>query len=376
MKIISKLRVLVTVIFLSSTILATDVNGRFIVVSNDSSKLSLLLQINTNTGSDAMGGATIVIGFDSSVTTFKTNPIKDIDYIFHHFCGGNYSPATITRPMSNKIWVNIDLPFNNNNNGTVVSGSNNWTDVATIHFDIIDHQSPASFLWITNSTFWGVYDDDNISLWNIGQFEDLSNFIIPVELISFNASLLNNNTVQLKWITATSLNNFGFEVERKLNVKGQTPDEWSKIGFVEGMGNSTSPVEYSFTDETMHTSSVINYRLKVIDMDGSFTYSDVVEVKTIPISFELAQNYPNPFNPSTKISWQSPVSSHQTLKIYDVLGNEVATLVDEFMEAGSHELIFNSENLASGVYIYQLQTDLSTGSGQSFTETKKMVLLR
>ena len=117
MKIISKLRVLVVVIFLSSTILATDVNGRFIVVSKDSSKLSLLLQINTNTGIDAMGGATIVIGFDSSVTTFKTNPIKDIDYIVHNFCGGNYSIATITRPMSNKIWVNIDLPFNNNNNG-------------------------------------------------------------------------------------------------------------------------------------------------------------------------------------------------------------------------------------------------------------------
>lgn len=369
MKIISILRVLVVVIILSSTILGTDVNGRFIVVSNDTSKLSLLLQINTNTGIDAMGGATIVIGFDSSVTTFKTNPIKDIDYIVHNFCGGNYSPATITRPMSNKIWVNIDLPFNNNNNGTVVSGANNWTDVATIHFDIIDHQSPASFLWITNSTFWGVYDDDNISLWNIGQFEDLSNFIIPVELISFNASLLNNNTVQLKWITATSLNNFGFEVESKLNVKGQTTDEWSKIGFVEGTGNSTSPVEYSFTDPAKHNSSIINYRLKVIDLDGSFTYSEVVEVKTIPISFELAQNYPNPFNPSTKISWQSPVSSHQTLKVYDVLGNEVATLVDELKSAGSYEVEFNSENLASGVYIYRLQT-------AEFTETKKMVLLR
>ena len=373
---ILNLRVLVVVLFLSSTIWATNINGRFIVVSNDSSKLSLLLQINTNTGSDAMGGATIVIGFDTSVTTFKSNPIKNTDYIVHNFCDSNYSPATITRPMSNKIWVNIDLPFNNSNNGTIVASGVNWTDVATIHFDIANANGLASFVWITNSTFWGVYDDDNISLWNIGQFEDLSNYIIPVELVSFSASVIDNNSVQLKWITATELNNFGFEVERKLNVKGQTTDEWSKIGFVEGMGNSTSPVEYSFTDPTKYNSSKINYRLKIIDLDGTFSYSNVVEVMTISLSYELAQNYPNPFNPSTKISWQSPVSSHQTLKVYDVLGNEVATLVDEFKPAGIHEVVFNSENLASGVYIYTLQMDATTGSGQSFTETRKMVLLR
>jgi len=373
---ILNLRVLIIVFFLSSTIWATNINGRFIVVSNDSSKLSLLLQINTNTVSEAMGGATIVIGFDTSATTFKSNPIKNTDYIVHYFCDGNYSPATITRPMSNKIWVNIDLPFNNSNNGTIVASGVNWTDVATIHFDIANANSLASFVWITNSTFWGVYDDDNISLWNIGQFEDLSNYIIPVELVSFSASVLDHNSVQLKWITATELNNYGFEVERKLNIKGRTTDEWTKIGFVEGMGNSTSPVEYSFNDPAKHNSSIINYRLKIIDLDGTFSYSDVVEVMTIPLSYELAQNYPNPFNPSTKISWQSPVSSHQTLKVYDVLGNEVATLVDEFKPAGFHEVVFNSENFASGVYIYRLQMDATTGSGQSFTETRKMVLLR
>jgi len=370
-----KMMVLMVVIFCSSTILATNVNGRFIIVYNDNSRLSLLLQINTNTGIDAMGGATIVIGFDTSVTTFKSIPIKNTDYIIHNFCGGNYSPATLTRPMNNKIWVNIDLPFNNSNNGTIVAGGENWTDVATIHFDIVNENGLASFWWITNSTFWGVYDDDNTSLWNIGQFDDLINFIIPVELSSFSASLLDNNLVNLKWITATSVNNYGFEVER-CETQDVRSEKWEKIGFIESQGNSTSPVEYSFTDITIHNSSVIKYRLKVIDMDGSFTYSDVVEIKTVPISFELAQNYPNPFNPSTKISWQSPISSHQTLKVYDVLGNEVVTLVNEFMEAGSHEVVFNSENLASGVYIYCLQIDPSAGSGQAFTETKKMVLLR
>jgi len=368
-----KLLGLIFLFLLSQTTLATNVNGRFVVVSNDSSKLSLLLQINTNTGSDAMGGATIVIGFDTSSTTFKSNPIKNTDYVIHNFCGGNYSPATITRPMNNKIWVNIDLPFNNSNNGTVVADSNNWTNIATIHFDIVNAQRPTSFWWMTNSTFWGVYDDDNISLWNIGQFQDLTDFIIPVELSSFSASLLDNNLIQLKWITATSLNNYGFEIERS-ETQDARGEKWGKIGFVEGTGNSTSPNEYSYTDITKHISSVIKYRLKIIDMDGSFTYSDVVEVETVPIKFELSQNYPNPFNPSTRISWQSPVSSHQTLKVYDVLGNEVVTLVDEFKQAGSYEVDFQSgsvggQQLASGIYIYRL-------TAGNYTETKKMVLLR
>lgn len=89
----------------------------------------------------------------------------------------------------------------------------------------------------------------------------------------------------------------------------------------------------------------------------------------IPQEFILYQNYPNPFNPSTKISWQSPVSSHQSLKVYDVLGNEVATLVNEFKPAGTYEVDFDASSLSSGVYFYKLQAD-------SFVETKKMLLLK
>ncbi|MBP9583421.1 MAG: T9SS type A sorting domain-containing protein [Ignavibacterium sp.] len=94
-----------------------------------------------------------------------------------------------------------------------------------------------------------------------------------------------------------------------------------------------------------------------------------VKGEEVPTEFLLAQNYPNPFNPSTKISWQSPVAGHQTLKVYDVLGNEVATLIDEFRAAGSYKVEFNPDNLSSGVYIYCLKTG-------EFTQTKKMVLLR
>jgi len=116
-------------------------------------------------------------------------------------------------------------------------------------------------------------------------------------------------------------------------------------------------------------SSKLYYRLKQIDFNGSFEYSDIVEVEIAPSVFLLAQNYPNPFNPTTTIKYQLPVSSNVTLKIYDVLGNEVATLLNEEKEAGTYEVMFEASNYSSGVYIYRLQAGF-------FVETKKMVLLR
>jgi hypothetical protein len=116
---------------------------------------------------------------------------------------------------------------------------------------------------------------------------------------------------------------------------------------------------------------IIYYRLKQLDFNGSHDYSNVVEVMVIPSKYELQQNYPNPFNPNTKISWQSPVGSWQTLKVYDILGNEVATLVNEYRNAGAYNLEFRMQNLelGSGVYFYQLRAG-------DFVETKKMILLK
>ena len=103
----------------------------------------------------------------------------------------------------------------------------------------------------------------------------------------------------------------------------------------------------------------------------------VEDYVSAPLEYSLEQNYPNPFNPSTKISWQSPVGSHQTIKIFDVLGNEIATLVNEYKTAGKYETEFNASSLTSGVYFYQLKAvDPSTGSGQFFIQTKKMILIK
>ena len=188
---------------------------------------------------------------------------------------------------------------------------------------------------------------------------------VPVELVSFSAELIEGN-VTLKWITATETNNSGFEIQRKFNNS-----DWEKVGFVEGHGTTTEIQKYSYTDNLNGINdNSITYRLKQIDFDGSYEYSnEVLVTKIAPTIFALEQNYPNPFNPSTKISWQSPVGSWQTLKIYDVLGNEVVTLVNEEKPSGTYEITWNAVNLSSGVYFYQLRAG-------SFVQTKKMLLLK
>ncbi len=200
--------------------------------------------------------------------------------------------------------------------------------------------------------------------------------IIPVELISFNAYKINNS-VQLKWSTATEKNNYGFEIQRRVkNYYSQEFSDWEIVGFVAGNGTTTIKNDYSYNDENLKAGTY-QYRLKQIDFNGIYELSDVVEVDiNTPIEFSLEQNYPNPFgnaihsnNPSTKISWQSPVSSRQTIKVFDVLGKEVAVLFDEFREAGYHTIEFKADGLSSGIYYYTLTVD-------NFTSTKKFVLMK
>ena len=204
--------------------------------------------------------------------------------------------------------------------------------------------------------------------------------IIPVELTFFNANVTESNVI-LEWTTATEINNMGFEVQR--NIK----DNWETLDFIQGKGNSTEITQYTYKDDfiDVNYSGEVSYRLKQKDFDGTFTYSDVVivEVDFSPLVYSLLQNFPNPFNPSTKISWQSPESSWQSVKVYDVLGNLVATLVDEYKPAGSYEVEFSAKggsasggnastfngSLTSGVYFYRIQAG-------SFVDTKKMILLK
>ncbi len=189
--------------------------------------------------------------------------------------------------------------------------------------------------------------------------------VLPVELTSFSANNVNGN-VELLWKTATEKNNNGFEVERK-----SINSEYVKIGFVKGNGTTTNFSSYSFTDKNINANSAYSYRLKQIDFDGTFSYSNIVNVSasTLPTTFALAQNFPNPFNPSTSISYSLPKAGVVTLAVFNTLGQKVKEVVNQFQEAGNYTVSLNASDLSSGNYIYNISLN-----GQSIN--KKMLLLK
>lgn len=186
--------------------------------------------------------------------------------------------------------------------------------------------------------------------------------IVPVEFASFSA-ITDKNDVLLSWVTATETNNRGFEVQRK------TSGEYETISFVDGKGTTTEIQNYLFRDKNLQPGTY-TYRLKQLDYDGSYAYSNEVETGIDqPSVYYLAQNYPNPFNPSTTINYSLPTDGFVTLKIYNLLGMEVSTLVNDYQQAGTFDVVFDGSNLASGVYYYTLQAG-------DFTSTKKLMLMK
>jgi hypothetical protein len=189
-----------------------------------------------------------------------------------------------------------------------------------------------------------IIDGINIDLtWN--------NSVLPVELASFT-STVSNRDVTLNWSTASELNNSGFEIERSSN------NEWTKVGNVNGNGTSSTVNNYSYTDRSLATGSY-SYRLKQVDFNGNFEYFNLnneVNIGT-PSTYALSQNYPNPFNPSTTINFDLPTDGNVSLKLYDMSGKEVATLVNEVRSAGYYSVNFNASQLTSGVYFYSISAD-------------------
>ena len=197
---------------------------------------------------------------------------------------------------------------------------------------------------------------------------------IPVELKSFS-SRVNGTSIILNWTTATETNNRGFNIERsqtggtKNSPENGYTEGWETIGFVSGSGTTIEPVKYSFEDKNISPGSY-DYRLKQIDFDGSFNYSDAVSVKVdIPEQFSLKQNFPNPFNPSTQIEFNIPRDGFVNLTVYNSLGQQIANPVNGFTKVGNHTVTFNAGNLASGIYYYRLEAGGNT-------LLKKMMLLK
>ncbi len=192
---------------------------------------------------------------------------------------------------------------------------------------------------------------------------------VPVELTSFTA-INKGAKIMLEWVTSTETNNQQFEIYRR-GIKDEKTGEWLLVGFRESIGTTLEPQYYSYEDDiTGMNATAIEYRLKQIDYNGTYAYSEIVSVDNLaPSGFVLEQNYPNPFNPSTRIKYAIAGKQFVSLKVYDLLGNEIATLVNEEKPAGTYEVEFNANRLSAGVYYYTIVTE-------NFVQTKKMILLK
>lgn len=217
-------------------------------------------------------------------------------------------------------------------------------------------------------------------------FDTSADSPLPVELTTFEGEYVNNS-VQLNWETATETNNAGFEVQRQNSEHGTQNSEWETLYFIVGHGTTNSPKYYSYIDEDLPNTDKLFYRLKQIDNDGTYAYSKTVEIdlsgvtsvdeENMQYEFALEQNYPNPFNPVTTINFTIPnvvdakfaSTTNAVLKVYNLLGQEIRTLVNEAKQAGSYQIQFDASDLPSGIYFYTL----TYGNN---IQTRKLALLK
>jgi len=234
--------------------------------------------------------------------------------------------------------------------GTTGSWDNGWIETGSI--------------LLKDNTFKMWYDGGGSATSDQGRIGyATSTNVVPVELTAFTASAIGTEVI-LNWSTATELNNYGFEVQRKA-----CEGDFATISFVKGQGTTTQKNEYSFADKNLDEGKYF-YRLKQMDYGGQFSYSQIVEVDVRTLdNYTLEQNYPNPFNPTTTIGYVLQEKSNARLTLLNSLGEEIAVLINEEQDKGYHKVEFDGSKLSSGVYFYKLVAN-------DFVSTKKMILLK
>ena len=263
----------------------------------------------------------------------------------------------------------------NENNGTPSAGfdlTEEYVSIVRMNFIILDVSKSASIRIKTATNQFGTFLNQNNSP---NTFEILNSLLspptyinnepLPVALMSFGSEAVKRD-VTLNWVTAAEIDNTGFDIERR---KAGSETSWDKIGFVSGNKTTNTPTQYKYEDKKLE-SGRYSYRLKQIDFNGNYTYYELnrtVEVG-VPSKINLSQNYPNPFNPVTKIDFDLPEDSKVKIVIYDMLGKEVMTVVNENYKAGYYTVSLNAEKLSSGTYFYRLNT-----GGQVLTKKMSVV---
>ena len=290
---------------------------------------------------------------------------------------GDYQAVALNRGPG-YVGLTVVCVGGEDNNGAVVPST--FTRVGTIQFTILDPSQSSNLAWRSIGKVTEVSRISNPGV-NASQtpitssstFADPINAPLPIQLASFGVSVVRDNDVEVTWKTVSETNNYGFEIYRR-RASGNSKADSSlslKIAFVKGHGTTLAPQSYSLTDKSVGFGKYF-YQVKQVDLDGNskvYPESDVT-VGAGPGKFVLAQNYPNPFNPNTVIEFAVPQNGLATMKLYDVLGQEVATLFYGDAETGKiYSSLFNASNFASGVYFYTLRS-----AGKA--ETKRMIVMK
>jgi hypothetical protein len=295
--------------------------------------------------------------------------------------GGNYSNSYSTiAPVSGTLTnatYNLTYYFGDNETYTIATPASN-TVLAKYNtsWEVFPPGGGTYQTQLTYNLAGQLFTAKVNGLWNFSNFALTdNNSPLPIVLSSFTISPAGRDA-NITWVTQTEMNNHGFYLERRTKVNANTYSTWQSLGFTQGKGNSNIPTTYKYTDKKLDVGDY-QYRLKQVDNNGNFEYhnpsnnTDVIIGK--PISSEMSQNYPNPSNPKSKIDYQIPFDGKVSIKVYDITGREVVTLINTDQQAGYYTTEFDGTNLASGIYFYRI---IAEGGGQKFIKTLKMVIVK
>ena len=332
----------------------------FVVVTNDGANYGVKIQMRASSAFN-LGSSNLFFAFN---TAALDSPSLQNAW---NYSGSNYSAMTITR---NPTEVSVNIVLNSPGTGSALPAT--YTDVATIQFKTTNPAGNSNLVW--DGTATAVFKDDELTLVSADSLNNLNTSPLPIELSTFTGSAVSLNEIRLEWSTLSEVNNYGFFVQRHSSKELAFKD--LSGSFVPGHGTTVKPFHYSYVDNSPKTDTLYYYRLRQQDQDGTMHYYPGITVSSVDIAdlapkeFHLFQNYPNPFNPSTALKFSVETDGRTTLRVYNILGQVVATLFDEVARAGQYYTVhFNGASLASGVYFFRLQT-------QSKSDLKKMLLMK
>jgi len=380
-----RLIILILVLNVLNVLSQTTIDQKLAIFSNSGTNggefiVDYKLKGTDLTSAKTLGSLNADITYDSNIIRFSsaTNWNASLTQTngYEKFVSNN---EEIDNERSIRIMVTA-LNVNSDSLNTQIGYNleNDYSTILRLNFIILDNTQSITLIIKTTTNQIGLFSNpgNNPNTFEISDQIVSEPIIIeseplPVMLTNFNSSV-NSDKVTLKWTTSIENNNNGFKIERKqLNFENTS---WNNVGFVKGKGNSNSQSQYSFEDNRLSTGKY-NYRIKQIDNNGNYKYytlNNTVEIG-IPVEYNLSQNYPNPFNPATKINYELPKDSKVSIIVFDIIGREVLSLVNQEQKAGYYTMTADAKNLSSGIYFYRL---IAKSSGKDYVISKKMSVIK